>query len=167
MSLFDNPDESSPLPKSSLFDDGPSSAKKAGNNLFESGVGDSNSSPWSLPTPKKTSRAELLKTLLPSTDIPEAYIEIFDGLLSSGYSSRNGTTIAGIRKLMADAKLSASDQKRVEDIVLPGGKEREGGVERGEFNVALALIGLAQEGEDLSLDVVDERRRSEDLHNLY
>ena len=160
MSLFDNPDESSPLPKSALFDDETTSARKSASNLFDGSTGDSNSLPWSLPTPKKGSRGELLKTLLPSSDVPEIYIEVFDGLLSSGYRARNGTTVAGIKQLMADAKISASDKKKIEDIVFPGGQERDGGIVRGEFNVAMALIGLAQEGEDLSLDVVDERRRS-------
>lgn len=160
MSLLDNPDESSPLPKSALFEDEPTSAKKSTSNLFDGGNDDSNPLPWSLPTPKKGSREELLKSLLPSSDVPETYVEVFDGLLSSGYHARNGTTLSGIRQLMADAKLIASDQKKIEDVVFPGGQERDGGIARGEFNVAMALIGLAQEGEDLSLDVVDERRRS-------
>ena len=160
MSLFDNPDESSPLPKSSLFDDEPSSARKSTSNLFESGAGDNDSIPWSLPTPKKASRSELVKSLLPSSDVPETYIEVYDNLLSSGYRARNGTTVAGIRQLMADAKISALDQKKIEDIVFPGGQERDEGIGRGEFNVAMALVGLAQGDEDLSLDMVDERRRS-------
>ena len=166
MSLFGDPDGSSPLPKSS-FDDDSSSARKSGSNIFNNDAGNANSSPWSLPTPKKASRGELLKTLLPSADVPEAYIEIFDMLLSSGYSARNGTNVAGVRQVMADAKLGASDQKRVEDVMFLGGREGAGGLERGEFNVALALVGLAQEGEDLTLDVVDERRKSKNLFRMY
>ncbi len=50
-------------------------------------------------------------------------------------------------------------------IIAPGGGEIALG--RGEFSVLLALIGLAQEGDAISLDSVDERRRSTSLHRFH
>ena len=44
-------------------------------------------------------------------------------------------------------------------IISSGGQLSDLG--RTEFNVLLALIGLAQEHEDITLDGVDERRKSQ------
>jgi sorting nexin-8 len=42
-----------------------------------------------------------------------------------------------------------------------GDSDSSNGLGRGEFSVLLALVGLAQEGEDLTFDAVDDRRKSE------
>ena len=57
--------------------------------------------------------------------------------------------------------MTAADQAKILNLVLPGGQETSSdGLGRNEFNVLLALIGLAQEGEDITFDAVDERRNS-------
>lgn len=123
------------------------------NSLFQD-----DGSPWDMPTPRKQhSRADLLRTLLPASDVPESYIETFDAVIredgAGGKVSSNGVT-----RVLASAKLDADAQARIMSIVAPGGGDVALG--RNEFNVLLGLVGLAQEGETASLDGVDERRRS-------
>ena len=102
----------------------------------------------------------MIKSLLPSNDVPDAYIEVFDTLLDSRYRAKNGATIEGIKQVLGDAGLDEAHREKILSVVLPGGEEQNDGVGRGEFNVFMALIGLAQEGDAFSLDEVDERRRS-------
>lgn len=105
-----------------------------------------------MPTPKKAGRAELIKSLLPASDVPDSYVDVFDNVNTGGKVDS-----AGVSRVLADGKLGADEQSRIMSIVAPGGQIVDLG--RNEFNVLLALIGLAQEGEELSLDSVDERRR--------
>ncbi|KAI5457594.1 hypothetical protein BGZ63DRAFT_416739 [Mariannaea sp. PMI_226] len=139
-----------------LFDNEPVS-KASSNSLFADDDG-AGGSPWDMPTPRKQrSRADLIRNLLPSSEVPDSYIEIFDvAIHEEGSSDR--VTSGGIARLFAAARLSADAQARIMSLVAPGGSEVTLG--RDEFNVVLALVGLAQEGEVISLDGVDERRRN-------
>lgn len=120
---------------------------------------DDDRSPWDMPTPRKQqSRAELVRGLLAGVQVPGSYIDAFDSTLAQ--DGRRGRTVApaGIAKTLAAAGLGADHQVRIMNILAPSGGEMSLG--RDEFNVLLALIALAQEGEPVSLDSVDERRRS-------
>jgi sorting nexin-8 len=142
----------------SLFDDEPSPAPGAKSSLFD----DDNvpgMSPWGMPTPKKAPRGELIKILLPASDVPDSYIDIFDNVLKSGDGEGGKISSSGISRVLSAGNLEADDQARIMNIIAPGGQSTSLG--RNEFNVLLALIGLAQEREDISLDGVDERRRSQ------
>lgn len=150
-----------------LFDNDESSSK-ASNSLFADDGGDGDDSPWSMPTPrKKQSRAEMVRSLLPSSDVPDSYIEAFDTIAAQG----GGRTIKsdGVAKVFAAARLSdASTQSRIVSLVAPEADGSDVNLDRTEFNVLMALVGLAQEGEVISLDGVDERKRSKFiLHQIY
>jgi sorting nexin-8 len=163
MSLFgSSPDESS-ITKSNgqqqskgLFDDDDEPTPNGGNSLF---ADDTGGSPWSMPAPKKAGRNELIKNLIPATEAPESYVDAFDTLLANGEGINGKITQAGITKLLSNSNLPSSDQESIIKIVAPGGVP-DIGLERGPFNVLIALIGLAQEGEEATLDGVDERRKS-------
>lgn len=166
MSLFgSSPDDSSssaqparPNQKSSLFDDERKLDAKSGTSLFED-EGTNGSSPWDMPTPKKAGRSDLVKRLLPPSDVPESYIDAFDALRETRYKAEGGQIgIAGAKKLFEGSGLDASQQDIILKLVTGG---QGTGLARNEFNVLLALIGLSQEGEEASLDSVDERRRGE------
>ena len=167
MSLFgSSPDDSTlsaqparPNQKSSLFDDEQQNLNaKSGTSLFED-ESTNGGSPWDMPTPKKAGRSDLVKRLLPPSDVPESYIDAFDALRDTEYKADGGEIgIAGVRKLIEGCGLNASEQDRILKLVTGG---QRAGLARSEFNVLLALIGLSQESEEASLDSVDERRRSE------
>lgn len=166
MSLFgSSPDDSTlsaqparPNQKSSLFDDEQTPGAKSGSSLFDD-EGTSGPSPWDMPTPKKAGRSDLVKRLLPASDVPESYIDAFDALRETNYKAEGGQIgIAGAKKVFDGSGLDTSEQDRILKLVTRG-QETELG--RNEFNVLLALIGLSQESEEASLDSVDERRRSE------
>ncbi|KAL2123716.1 hypothetical protein VTJ04DRAFT_81 [Mycothermus thermophilus] len=130
-------------------------------------------SPWDIPAPRKPlSRADILRTLLPSSEVPEAYVAAFDAVAAEDhYSASHPSRIGpgGLARTLAAAKLSADDQARIMSVISAGGNPDDVELDRNQFNVLLALIGLAQEGEPVSLDGVDERRRSlpkPDLHGL-
>lgn len=163
MSLFgSSPDESAPPARShqkpSLFDDSESSGAKGGSSLFADEAADGDS-PWSMPTPKKGGRSDPVKTLLPADDVPESYIDAFDALRSTEHKAEGGRIqVSGARKMFEGSGVDATEQDRIVKLVT-GGQESPLG--RSEFNVLLALIGLSREGEEASLDSVDERRRGE------
>lgn len=177
MSLFGTspPEEAPSTPNkgqarggSGLFDDdAPSSKHKKsasgrGSGLFaddDGAGGASEDSPWDMPTPRKQqSRADLIKKLLLSGDAPESYIEVFETVVrEDGAGGR--VSASGIAKVFAMARLEADHQAKIMGIIAPGNAS-DVTLGRNEFNVLLALIGLAQEGDSVSLDGVDERRRS-------
>ncbi|KAM5371271.1 hypothetical protein ACJZ2D_008072 [Fusarium nematophilum] len=139
-----------------LFDEDDSSSKPSSNSLFADDDG-AHGSPWDMPTPRKQqSRADLIRSLLPASDVPDSYIETFDTVVRED-GSNGRVTSGGIAKLFATGRLDADAQARIMSLVAPGGGDVT--LDRNEFNVLLALIGLAQEGEIISLDGVDERRR--------
>lgn len=143
-------------------------ANRSSNSLFADDGGDGDDSPWSMPTPrKKQSRADMVRSLLPSSDVPDSYIEAFDTIAAqSGGRTVNSD---GVAKVFSAARLSEpSTQSRIVSLVAPEADGAEVNLERTEFNVLLALVGLAQEGEVISLDSVDERKRSElSLHDGF
>jgi sorting nexin-8 len=143
LSLFDD-DDASPAPgsKSSLFDD-------------DNAPG---SSPWGIPTPKKAARGDLIKSLLPASDVPDSYIDLFDNVVNGGNSVGGKISATGVTRVLSAGKLGADDQSRIMSLISSSGQLSD--LSRNEFNVLLALIGLAQEHEDITLDGVDERRRS-------
>ena len=144
LSLFDD-DDASPAPglKSSLFDD-------------DNAPG---SSPWGIPTPKKAARGDLIKGLLPASDVPDSYIDLFDNVVDGGDSVGGKISAAGVTRVLRAGNLGANDQSRIMSLISSSGQLSD--LSRNEFNVLLALIGLAQEHEDITLDGVDERRRSQ------
>ena len=165
MSLFgSSPDDSSPSAqparpnqKSSLFDDEQKPDANSGSSLFNDESTDG-ASPWDMPTPKKGGRSDLVKRLLPASDVPESYIDAFDTLRETNYKVQGGQIgIAGVKKIFEGCGLDASEQDRILKLVTGG---QDTGIGRNEFNVLLALIGLSRENEEVSLDSVDERRRS-------
>lgn len=164
MSLFGEPeaDESPSMTSSfarsrqSLFDEDDSNS----NSLFQDddAAGSGTASPWDMPTPRKQhSRADILRNLLPASDVPDGYIETFDSVVREN-GSGGKVTSGGVMRVLAAAKIGADDQARITGIIAPGGGEIALG--RNEFNVLLGLIGLAQDRETISLDGIDERRRS-------
>ncbi|EAT76649.2 hypothetical protein SNOG_16070 [Parastagonospora nodorum SN15] len=159
MSLFGDEDVPSRAKQSSsLFDDDPKPAGKTGNSLFADEI-DNNDSPWAFPTPKKGGRASLVKSLLPASDVPDAYIEAFDAVLDAGHGATSGISIDDAKNLMASSGVSSDVQATILDIVVQSGNE-DAGLGRNEFNVLFALIALSQIGEDITLDSVDERKRN-------
>lgn len=146
--------------KSSLFADEPATG---GSSLFADDDGHDNSSPWNAQnnTAKRTARRDLARTLLPNTDVPESYIDAYDLILNSGDRVGSGIGLTSVREILSSSGLTATDQSKILNLVASGDHESFSGLGRGEFNVLLALVGLAQEGEDLSFDAVDDRRKSE------
>ncbi|ROT38092.1 PX domain-containing protein [Sodiomyces alkalinus F11] len=167
MSLFgsspgESPSSASPAaPSRSLFDDEAYSAgKSASNSLFadDDFSGDGSRSPWDMPTPRKQqSLADLIRTLLPASDSPDSYIDAFDRFVHED-GADGKVASAGVTKLFEAAELRADQQDHIMSIVRPS--RTDVAFDRAEFNVVLALVGLAQEGEAVSLDGVDERRRN-------
>jgi hypothetical protein len=145
--------------RASLFDDDDNGSitRSTSDTLFNDD--DEDRSPWDMPTPRKQqTRAELLRGLLAGVQVPDSYIEAFDNaIVQEGRGSRLLSS-AGITKTIAAARLNADQQVRIMNIIAPSGGDVSLG--RDEFHVLLALIALAQEGDTLSLDSVDERRRS-------
>ena len=154
MSLFgDEPEAPAARPKSSLFEDDATSKSKTNSSMFGDSAADvDESSPWGFTPKKNTGRGSLVKSLLANADVPDLYIDIFDGWQAGGT-----VTAAGARELLQHGGINNSAQDTIWNIVTGRGELISLG--RSEFNVLLALIGLAQEGDELSLDAVDERRR--------
>ena len=119
---------------------------------------------WNTPIPRKHQpRTDVVRNLLPATNVPDSYIDAFDRAMSKD-SIGGRVSAAGVARTLNAANLHGDDQARVMGIVAPLGASTLG---RGEFNVLLALIALAQRGEHISLDSVDERRRSKCGSLLY
>ncbi|KAJ5423324.1 hypothetical protein N7491_008540 [Penicillium cf. griseofulvum] len=144
--------------KSSLFADEPATG---GSSLFADDDGGDSSSPWNAQnnTAKRTARRDLVRTLLPNTDVPESYIDAYDLILNTGDRVGSGIGLTSVREILSSSGLTATDQSKILNLVASGDHESFSGFGRGEFNVLLALVGLAQEGEDLSFDAVDDRRK--------
>lgn len=154
MSLFGDDETLTPSrnQKSNLFEE-PASTKSRGSSLFA----DDAAAAWSMPTPKKAARANLVKNLLNNVEVPDSYIDTYDALLASDGAGGGSIGIAGARRLIDSTSLDSGAKEKILGIVNPESKPEVG---RGEFNVLLALIGLAQEGDEVTLDGVDERRKS-------
>lgn len=169
MSLFGTSPENSSLPnpaqgpKSSLFaNEPPAGANPASPSLFADESPRASTS-WNN---KRAARYELVKTLLPGTDVPETYIEAYDHVVNARDGVTSGVGLTSVREILSGSRLSATDQDKIFNLVASNDGEDANGLGRSEFNVLLALVGLAQEGEDLTLDAVDDRRQSEFRCNL-
>jgi sorting nexin-8 len=170
MSIFDDtPSRPSRTSKhsSSLFDDDAPARNSA--SLFADDAANDADSPWSFPTPKRAARSALIKTLLPASAVPEWYIDVYDRLLAwdsdngPGGGPGGGIDGATVRKMLNESGLDGESKERVTRILgVTEGKT----LGQGEVNVLVALVGLAQEGEDITLDGVDERRKSMCFCNL-
>lgn len=168
MSLFgSSPDDSSVVNQTtrsehkSLFDETQRPGATSSASLFDDNA-DGSPSPWSFPTPKKPGRSDLVKTLLPASDVPESYIDAYDVLLESGYKVASGSvSLSGAKLVFKGSGLAEAEQARILSLVT-GGEEFQGGLSRSEFNVLVALTGLSQEDEEATLDGVDERRKSKE-----
>ncbi|RDL39539.1 PX protein [Venustampulla echinocandica] len=166
MSLFgSSPEEETPInsfaskSRNSLFDDEPSQVS-ASKSLF---ADDGAEGEWDVPTAKKGGRGELVRSLLEGSEVPDSYIDIFDDLLKSdGDGGKISPT--GVTKLLSAGNLDSYSQTQIMNLISCGSQLRDLG--RNEFNVLLALIGLAQEHEDITLDSVDDRRRNLPVPNL-
>ncbi|KAI9051465.1 hypothetical protein LZ554_004511 [Drepanopeziza brunnea f. sp. 'monogermtubi'] len=161
MSLFGtSPDEDSPAraskSRSSLFDDEPSPAPGSKSSLFADDDNAPGASPWGLLTQQKAARGELVKNLLPAAVVPDSYIDTFDNLMRGGDGLEGKLTPAGITRVLSTSKIGEDEQSRIVSVITSGGQLSD--ISRNEFNVLLALVGLAQEREDITLDSVDERR---------
>ena len=172
MSLFGtSPDESSiPDPpvrpqSKSLFDNESTTGTVSNSSLFAGEDGGNGASPWSFPTPKKAARADLVKSLLPASDVPESYIDAFDTLLDSSERLGAGVSVNAVKKILESSRLGSAEQTRLLNIVAPKHTNTTA-LGRGEFNVLLALIGLSQESEEATLDGVDDRRRSKNFRQI-
>lgn len=154
--------------RSSLFADEPlpggagagNSANLGSSSLFADDDGFQSSSPWNSNANKRAARHELVKTLLPDADVPESYIDAYDLVLNEGDRVGGVVGLTSVREILSSSGLSASDQAKIFNLVVSGDGDSANGLGRGQFNVLLALIGLAQEGEDLTFDAVDDRRKS-------
>ena len=169
MSLFGTSPEESSGPGSSqqrpsLFSDEPSVSSR----LFaDDDVGSSSKALWSnSPTTSSnrgTTRQDLIKNLLSETDVPESYIDAYDSVLNAGSTVGSGISLTAVREVLAGSGINATDQTNILNLVASGDGIDDAmgnGFGRAEFNVLLTLVGLAQEGEDVTLDSVDERRNS-------
>ena len=165
MSLFgSSPDEPAPIAaqsksRNSLFEDEPTPALGSKSSLFADND-PPGASPWGIPPPKKAARGELIRQLLPASNVPAIYTQMYEGLLAEDQENSGGRISAsGVARTLSAGQLGADDQSRIMNIITAGGQLSDIG--RNEFNVLLALIGLAQEHEDITLDGVDDRRGSE------
>ena len=163
MSLFGSSPENSPptnssstKPRNTLFDDDEGSAPGSKSTLF---ADDDTQGAWGIPTPKRTARGDMVKSLLNGVAVPDSYVDVFDHLLKNEtLSSAGKISPEGVASTLSAGRLDADSQGRIMNLVTSGGELSD--LNRNEFNVLLALIGLAQENEDITLDGVDERRRS-------
>ena len=163
MSLFgdDEADFSKQSTSKSLFGEEAPAAEPA-NTLFADDDNTNGDSPWGMPTPqKKASRSEMIKNLLPPSDVPDSYIDAYDAILNFGHAQGGKISSEGLKKLVEGSNISQGEQARLLGLVATGGADA--GLGRSKFNVFVALLGLAQEGEDATLDGVDERRSSKFL----
>ena len=168
MSLFGTEDDDilpspnrKPTSQGGLFDE--PSHKASSNSLFDNNDGADNQddSPWSMPTPRKQqSRADIIRNLLPASDVPDSYISTFDTVVQRD-GSGGKITSDGVAKVFASARVDSNAQASIMKALAPAtGEGEDVRVGRSEFHVLLALVALAQEGEVISLDSVDERKRS-------
>ena len=169
MSLFgdfpDDPPAAKPTSTSkSLFGEEAAPSAPSASSLFADDAADA--SPWSMPTPKKAARQTLVRSLLPGTDVPDSYIDAFDTVLDSDRVG-SGIGLTGVKNILQSSGLSPADQARILNLIIPGGLETANGLSRAEFNVLLALVGLGQEGEEITLDGVDERRKRMCCHTVF
>ncbi|KAK9236420.1 hypothetical protein V1525DRAFT_420427 [Lipomyces kononenkoae] len=163
MSLFGDDYESgsSTTARSSLFGEPESTPRSSmattrstvssSGRLFDSNDND----PWSLPVPR-TSQKPTIATLLDTTKVPKVYNDSFDAENPVG----GVLTVENVRSAIDRAGLSNNrNADRIVNLIIRSKPDNR--IDRGTWCVAMALIGLLQDGEeDLNLDAVDSRRYS-------
>ncbi|KAF3140816.1 Sorting nexin mvp1, partial [Orbilia oligospora] len=177
MSLFgSSPTDASPVRnRNGLFDDddvGHGSGSNNNNNsggprssLFDDGLG--GGSPWSMPTPRNKrseSNSEMIRNVMRGATVPEEYIDLFDEILSA----TGAVTVGAMERLLGESQVKTSDWDRILDLI--AGRNRDDGtvVNREAFNVFLALVALAEDGDEyLGFDAVDDRKRSSFLPSSF
>lgn len=163
MSLFGDDNDAPARQKSSLFDDEPSSPSKkkahGSSSIFADTAADNDQSPWGFTPKKNTGRGSLVKSLLADADVPDLYIDTFDAIQRGG-----SVQSADAQQLLAESGVTVTNKDKIWSIISAGGNASNLG--RPELNVLIALIGLAKEGEEVSLDSVDERRKKLPLPDL-
>ena len=146
-----------------------STSRKIGDtSLFHDGGGDDDAdTPFEVtPSKNKKSRESLVKSLLPPSSVPESYVDAYDALLELGESVSGKVSFTAVERVLQGSGIGVTERAQVLELVAPPDRQSEAAsLGREEFNVLLALIGLAQEKEDISLDGVDERRSS--TQNIY
>lgn len=156
MSLFGDSDEPpSRVAKSSLFDE-PAQSKGSTSMFGDVPAETDAGSPWDFTPRKNNSRkghGNVVKALLADVSVPDLYIDTWDDVAKG----QGNISADEARDFLKRAAVGTTEGK-IWSIVSNNGESTTIG--RGEFNVLLALIGLAQEGEELSLDAVDERKKS-------
>ncbi|BFZ64343.1 Sorting nexin mvp1 [Saitoella coloradoensis] len=137
--------------KTSLFgdDNDDITPKAASNSLF--GTSNDDHDPWGLPVPKSRKRHDV-GSLLNGVTLPHIYEEAF---VAANPRPSGILPLSSLRQILDCSHLAPHVLNKILTLVLPDDSE----IGRGEFVVAMALVGLAQEGEDVSLDGVDERRK--------
>ncbi|EMC98386.1 hypothetical protein BAUCODRAFT_32418 [Baudoinia panamericana UAMH 10762] len=156
MSLFgDDIDVPTPRQKATgLFSEGNNAGQaRTSSSMFgdDGNAAGGDDSPWGFtPSKKGAGRGGLVKSLLAGASMPDSYVDAFDAMQTGGSVSAQDC-----QKLLHEV-VSGNAADKIWNIVSSNGQATELG--RNEFNVLLALIGLSQEGEELSLDAVDERR---------
>jgi sorting nexin-8 len=146
-SLFADDDDAGPA----------SAAATAGSALTAS----SPLSSWTpVPSAKRASMrgAALLRSLVPPGQAPDEYVDAYDRLAAENKTGGGGVDAATVRDVLVQSAVGDDAAAQIRKTVMPD-ESRDLG--RAEVNVLFAMIGLAQEGEDVTLDGVDERRRSE------
>lgn len=157
MSLFGDEDSDFATSRSqkktnALFDE---SAAQSTNSLFDDAAA-GNDAGWGF-TPKKAGgRGDQVKSLLANAAVPDSYVDAYDALLATGQAAGAGVSVDGARIVMSEAGLPEGKKAQILRVV----GEQKTSLGRNEFLVLMALIGLAQEEDELSLDAVDERRKS-------
>lgn len=106
----------------SLFDDDTAPGAASNASLFDDNTNGNAASPWDFATPKKAATGDLVKKLLPATDVPESYIDAYDLILDSGDKLGAGMSLSGVKKLLDSSDLKVEDQARIFDLVVPSGQ---------------------------------------------
>jgi sorting nexin-8 len=164
MSLFGDENDDTPSSPShrratskSLFSDNPQSTpRKATNSLFADAETHDDDDNWGFTPTRKAARVTA-RTLLAGADVPEQYDTIWQSLASHEEVVGRGD----LKDILSEANVQSEATEAIFKV-LGGGKE----FGQGEFNVFLALVGLAQEREDVTLDGVDERKSRLPIPNI-
>ncbi|ODQ55147.1 hypothetical protein SAICODRAFT_17546 [Saitoella complicata NRRL Y-17804] len=132
---------------SALFGD--DDGHRAPSSLFGSSADEHD--PWGLPVPKSRKRRHV-GSLLDGVTLPDIYEQAY---VAANPRPSGILPLSSLRTILDSSHLAPHVLNKLLTLVLPD----DGEIGRGEFVVAMALVGLAQEGEDVTLDGVHERRK--------
>ncbi len=104
-------------------------------------------SPWDMPTPRKRLPPAPISfaTLLPASDVPDGYVEAYDAIIRE-HGSGGRISPGGIAGRWRPHDLEPTTRHGSTAFSHPRARAPGGAWGGDEFNVLLALIGLAQEG---------------------